>query len=54
MPEQKKRAAPTANRIAALSKDHSQIKYIATYVVVVAGAPALAFIIALALAGVAR
>lgn len=54
MPDQKKRAAPTANRKAALSKDHSQLKYIAAYLVVAAGAPVLAFVIALALAGVAR
>lgn len=53
MPE-KKRAAPTAHRNAAPSKDLSEFKYIATYVVAAIGAPALAFVIALALAEVSR
>jgi len=54
MPDQKKRAAPSANRQAAHSKNRSEFKYIAAYVAAAIGAPALAFLIAFALAEVSR
>lgn len=54
MPEQKERAAPSANRIAALSRTISQVKYIAGYLAVAIGAPVLALAIAVALAEVGK
>lgn len=54
MPEQKKRAAPSANRWAALSKAVCGCKYIAAHLIAAIGAPILAFFIAVALAEVSR